>query len=214
MSQRLVFVLIVSLFSCIRPALLAAEPDVPALIQFTKEWLEGNLRNTSQFHDGVMLWQHDKLTGGERYRSIGYQRGLAALRKAKVADFDHPLLLTAVFIKLEDYQTLFLVWLGCRDDTSGVYVQDGRGNVLVSGVIDTTFDRDTLVQTGGARTTPTGPANVPELKLRPEHLMQRLCVGLVEKDGTKSKPIQAFGPVPLFEKDKEKGNQKGQKSGT
>jgi len=175
-----------------------ATTSAPPKIATTKEWLRTCLNSHSVFRNGTLVLDAEKLSPRDRYYVAGYQRGLDLLESATASDFTHPTILTAV-VEETDASPIALVvhWLSSEECT-GIYVQDAKGNVLIQGAMFTPISgeevrtQEGLLEYGVARISPKGDEDIPQLKLDQSDLARDLWVGLVEKDGRRSKPIRAF----------------------
>jgi len=148
----------------------------------------------AQYMKKVKL-RDQKLTGDERNFSLGFQRGYEAVANAKASDFAHPMILCAKVFEREGHPEqieLFMFFLASEENTKGVFIQDAVGKILATGKVEVGFGSEDLLQCATVRLTPGGNPKLPEILLDRKALTQDLSVGLIEKDGHRTKPVQAF----------------------
>jgi hypothetical protein len=147
---------------------------------------------------GERVLELGTLSPRDSYLVKADQRGLAALDASASREFSEPTILSAVVERTDENQiALVISWLSSTVST-GVYIQNDKHTLIAEGSMYTPFDgeevdkRSTLSQFGMVRISPDGNQDIPRLQVDTSELTHNVWVGLIQKDGSRTKPIQAF----------------------
>lgn len=183
-------------FLTIAASMSAAGADTPdaARIAKAKEAVANVLESRVPPKFDVQTFEDEHLDGADRYLSLGFQRAFAALERAKISDFERPMLFFARIVETENKQIqLGMFWLSSVDNIAGVQIQDSCARVLATGTVRYAFVENTVEQTGAAFISFNDrPDKGAQLTIDPKVFAGELQVALVEKGGRTTKPLRAW----------------------
>ncbi len=198
----------------VKPKAVRVKLSTQELFAKTQRILEGNIE-ADRFYKSLNNVRDEDSPSVDRHRTATAMRALNELNGAPLSKFDRPILVSASFDKRYDGRTqLGLLFLSIRQDVSSVYVQSANESVcaesaiLVSGCAEDDFP-DGLLGSGVVSLSAPDRSDLPYLKLDTGLLKQRLWVGLVDKDGTRGAPIEAFVDPKVLEEYEQRQQDQG-----
>lgn len=158
------------------------------------------MNRTREAIEELLAFVRDFSTGdtkSDRYQSRGFQRGLDALKAGGATTFKNPMALMAIFHKGRADKglstTAGVYWLSSKDNVAKIYVQDAKGNVIAETPVSSEFrSRDFLQFQSATVSSAAGGGKAAHIGLSREDLANRLWVGLVLRDGSRAKAVEAY----------------------